>query len=230
MILRVASFFIFFVTSLQSFEQQKIVTLDYFFNNEYKKNVNGVEERFHYIWEDKSINGYSIWGDIFNRKGVITKKLETAPTKEALSKTDIYMIVDPDTWKETLHPNYMNADYAKVISDWVKQGGVLVMLTNDSVNAELHQFNQLAEIFGIRFTDTVRNSVTKDITVGRIIVPEENEIFKKTKVLYLKGISTITLRKPAKALLSDRGDIIMAISKYGKGTVFAVGDPWIYNE
>jgi unsaturated rhamnogalacturonyl hydrolase len=37
-------------------------------------------------------------------------------------------------------------------------------------------------------------------------------------------------RKPAKALLSDRGDIIMAISKYGKGTVFAVGDPWIYNE
>jgi len=22
----------------------------------------------------------------------------------------------------------------------------------------------------------------------------------------------------------------MAISKYGKGTVFALGDPWIYNE
>ena len=22
----------------------------------------------------------------------------------------------------------------------------------------------------------------------------------------------------------------MAVSKYGKGTVFAVGDPWLYNE
>ncbi|RYD79684.1 MAG: hypothetical protein EOP55_04150, partial [Sphingobacteriales bacterium] len=26
------------------------------------------------------------------------------------------------------------------------------------------------------------------------------------------------------------GDVIIATAKYGKGTVFAVGDPWFYNE
>ena len=35
---------------------------------------------------------------------------------------------------------------------------------------------------------------------------------------------------PAASLLEDRGDILMASAKYGKGTVFAVADPWIYNE
>jgi unsaturated rhamnogalacturonyl hydrolase len=28
----------------------------------------------------------------------------------------------------------------------------------------------------------------------------------------------------------DAGDTIMAVAKFGKGTVFAVGDPWLYNE
>jgi unsaturated rhamnogalacturonyl hydrolase len=31
-------------------------------------------------------------------------------------------------------------------------------------------------------------------------------------------------------VLQDRGDILMATAKYGRGTVFAVADPWIYNE
>ena len=35
---------------------------------------------------------------------------------------------------------------------------------------------------------------------------------------------------PAKAVVTDQGDVLMAVSKYGKGTVFAVVDPWVYNE
>ncbi len=31
-------------------------------------------------------------------------------------------------------------------------------------------------------------------------------------------------------VLEDNGDIVMANTKFGKGTVFAIGDPWIYNE
>ena len=38
------------------------------------------------------------------------------------------------------------------------------------------------------------------------------------------------VKTPATALISQDGDVIMATAKYGKGTVFAVGDPWIYNE
>ena len=228
-------FFLFFAfsaffTSNSSYAQQKTVTLDYFFNNEYKKNADSIKVRFHYIWEDKSINGYSIWGDIFTSKGVKLKSLTVAPTVEGLKGTDIYIITDPDNSKESPTPNYMNADYVKVISHWVKQGGVLVMMTNDSANNELPHFNLLAEAFGIRFTDKVRNAVLKDISVGRINVPEQHEIFNTAKVLYLKGISTIAIKGPARSILEDKGDIIMASAKYGKGTVFAIGDPWIYNE
>ena len=35
---------------------------------------------------------------------------------------------------------------------------------------------------------------------------------------------------PARPLIEDRGDVIMAVAKFGKGTVFVVGDPWLYNE
>ena len=219
-----------FIIIAPAVAQQKTVTLDYFFNNEYQKKPGGAMERFHYTWEDTTLNGYSIWGDIFRQKGVITKSLETAPTKEALKGTDIYIITDPDTEKESPHPNYMSPEYAAVIADWVNKGGVLVLMANDSANAELHHFNQLAELFGIHFTDKVRNSVLKDISVGRINVPAEHEIFKTGKVLYLKGISTITIQGKAKAVVEDKGDIIMASSKYGKGIVFAIVDPWIYNE
>ena len=31
-------------------------------------------------------------------------------------------------------------------------------------------------------------------------------------------------------MVTKEGDIIMAVARYGKGTVFAVGDPWLYNE
>jgi unsaturated rhamnogalacturonyl hydrolase len=210
--------------------QNKSVTLDYYYNNEYKINPDNSKERFHYIWEDKTLNGYSIWGSIFNEKGLTTKKLETAPSADNLKGTSIYIITDPDTEKESPKPNYMSAADVKVIANWVKQGGVLVMMTNDSANAELPHFNLLADAFGIHFTDKVRNSVTKDISVGKVMVSDNQEVFKTARTLYLKGISTITVSGNAKAVVEDKGDIIMASTKYGKGTVFAIGDPWIYNE
>jgi unsaturated rhamnogalacturonyl hydrolase len=46
----------------------------------------------------------------------------------------------------------------------------------------------------------------------------------------LKEISTLQLKPPARAVFVDNNDNIMAVAKYGKGTAFAVGDPWLYNE
>ncbi|RYZ46286.1 MAG: glycoside hydrolase family 88 protein, partial [Sphingobacteriales bacterium] len=37
-------------------------------------------------------------------------------------------------------------------------------------------------------------------------------------------------KSKAQSAYSDKGDVLMAIAKVGKGKVFAVGDPWIYNE
>jgi unsaturated rhamnogalacturonyl hydrolase len=66
--------------------------------------------------------------------------------------------------------------------------------------------------------------------MGLISVPAGNEIFVSSPNLYLKEISTLNLKSPAKSVLNHNGDVAMAISKFGKGTVFAVGDPWLYNE
>jgi unsaturated rhamnogalacturonyl hydrolase len=46
----------------------------------------------------------------------------------------------------------------------------------------------------------------------------------------LKEVSTLRLSSPARPLLQDSGDTVMAVAKFGRGTVFAVGDPWLYNE
>jgi len=62
------------------------------------------------------------------------------------------------------------------------------------------------------------------------MVTQGNAIFKTARQLYLKEISTLSLAPPAKALLQHNGDVIMATARFGRGTVFAVGDPWLYNE
>jgi len=49
--------------------------------------------------------------------------------------------------------------------------------------------------------------------------------------VFMKDVCSIGTSFPAQpALKNKNGATIIAIAKYGKGTVFAVGDPWFYNE
>lgn len=125
----------------------------------------------------------------------------------------------------------MNETAAAEIANWVKQGGVLLMMTNDTANCDLQHFNILAGKFGIHFTDKSRNMVkNNEFETGAVYNNSINPVFKKTKKMYLKEISTIEVQSPATALITRDGDVIFATARYGKGTVFAVGDPWLYNE
>jgi len=211
--------------------QQITVTLDNFFNNEWKKDSAGKMIPFHYTWNDEENSGFSQFGDLFAKHQAKTNILTAAPTKENLAKTDIYIIVDPDTDRETAHPNYIAQKDIKVIADWVDHGGVLVLMGNDSANAEFQHFNVLASRFGIHFDQNVKNRVHDDnFEEGAISIPKNNPIFKSAPRVFLKDVSTITVKSPAKIVLTKGPDKIIAVSKYGRGTVFAVGDPWFYNE
>jgi unsaturated rhamnogalacturonyl hydrolase len=149
----------------------------------------------------------------------------------SLSKADVYIIVDPDTEKETSDPKYMNEKVAATIADWVKGGGVLALMANDHGNCDLEHFNILAAKFGVHFNlDSVNHVEANKFEQGRVIVQDPNEILTAAKTLYLKEISTLKLSQPAKPLLEQNGAVIMATVKYGKGAVFLVGDPWLYNE
>jgi unsaturated rhamnogalacturonyl hydrolase len=83
----------------------------------------------------------------------------------------------------------------------------------------------------MHFNEDSRNRVKgMNFKQGAINVPPDNEIFKTAKKVYIKELSTLTVTAPAHSALTDKGDVIVAVAKYGKGTVFAVGDPWFYNE
>jgi unsaturated rhamnogalacturonyl hydrolase len=58
----------------------------------------------------------------------------------------------------------------------------------------------------------------------------DHPIFKGVTKIYIKEISDINISGNAKAILTEKGKVLMAENKFGKGYVFAIGDPWIYNE
>ncbi|MBK0383089.1 glycoside hydrolase family 88 protein [Pedobacter sp. SD-b] len=211
--------------------QNKTVLLDNYFNNETRKDITGKPESFHYLWNEWDNNGFGILGESIRNMGAKTETLKEGPTASNLSNASVYIIVDPDTKKETANPNYMMAPYIHNIVEWVKQGGVLLLMANDSSNCELPHFNDLARQFGIRFKDELKNAVIgSQFDMGMIKIPEGNNVFPSGPQTYLKEISTLAIKTPAKAIVENKGDVIMASAKIGKGTVFAVGDPWLYNE
>ena len=112
------------------------------------------------------------------------------------------------------------------------QGGLdAYIVGNDFGNADFDHWNILAGKFGIEFNKDNKNLVKNDTyEQGRVNVPDGNPIFKNARELFLKELSTLTLSGKAQAVLEWNGDKIMAVARHGKGTVFALGDPWLYNE
>ncbi|GAB3941364.1 hypothetical protein GCM10028805_04480 [Spirosoma harenae] len=209
----------------------KTVAVDNYFNHESRKGYNGEQEPFHYTWDDHQHSGFFWWGTIFRNLGAKTTTITGAPTTASLKGVDVYIIVDPDTPKETPKPNYVSESDINAIANWVQAGGTLVLMANDTSNCEHLHFNQLAARFGLQFLPKNRNMVQgNQFEQGKISVPAGNAIFPKTRMVYIKELSPLRIKSPAKTAVTDAGDVIMGVAKVGKGTVFAVGDPWLYNE
>jgi unsaturated rhamnogalacturonyl hydrolase len=125
----------------------------------------------------------------------------------------------------------MQPEDAAQIAEWVKAGGVLMIFENDSASADIEHLNLLSENFGIHYNSVLRNQVDGNkFEMGKVPIQSSGPIFHDQHTAYMKEICTISVKSPAIELLRDRGDILMAKAKYGKGTVFATVDPWLYNE
>jgi unsaturated rhamnogalacturonyl hydrolase len=209
----------------------KNVVMDNYFNNEWRKNGFGANMRRHYTWDDTENGGFSLFGNIWQYYGANLSGLEAAPTAANLKNASVYIMVDPDGNKDTKTPNFMDERSATEIANWVKGGGVLLLMTNDTANCDLQHFNMLSDKFGIHFLDKSRNMVkNNEFETGAVCNKNNNPVFKQTKKMYLKEISVLQVKSPATSLITQDGDVIFATAAYGKGTVFAVGDPWLYNE
>jgi unsaturated rhamnogalacturonyl hydrolase len=218
-------------TPTEALGQGKTVMVDAWFNSQTRKNAMGQTELFHYKWDDDANSGFAFFGRAFQRYGAMLATEKTAPTSTDLSKAQIYVLASPDIPVKNPTPNYMDKVSGDVIQAWVKGGGVLILMENDAANSEFEHFNTMSERFGIHFNPVTRNKVDGDRwDMGTVMIPTGTGVFEVPHKAYLKEICTIRTSGPAKAVIKDQGDVLMAVSKYGKGTVFAVVDPWIYNE
>jgi unsaturated rhamnogalacturonyl hydrolase len=214
-----------------SADRSERVLVDAWFNSQQRTNAAGKQEYFHYKWDDVSNSGFFLFGQIFRGFGVATDTLYSAPTAANLKGAQFYIIVSPDIPAKNPQPHYVQPEDARQVAEWVKAGGVLVLMANDPANGEIEHLDLLADVFGIHFNPILSHHVIgKAHDTGRIPVAGSGPLFHYPHTLFMKDTCTISIKGPAASLLQDRGDILMASAKYGKGTVFAVADPWVYNE
>ncbi len=204
------------------------VSLDNWYNRETSSKTG---KPFHYLWTDTENSGFSRLGKVFTDAGAKISTLENAPAKADLAKTDIYIIVDPDTTTESASPNYILTPEIKLIKKWVKKGGVLLLMANDGPNCEFTHFNQLAGQFGMYFNAVTLNPVKgNQWEMGAETNLPDHPLFMGVSKIYMKEVSPITIKGNAQKVLTDGDNIYIAESGFGKGFVLAIGDPWLYNE
>jgi unsaturated rhamnogalacturonyl hydrolase len=212
---------------VQNLFSQPVVGLDNWYNRETNAKTG---KPFHYLWTDTEFSGFSRWGEIFTIRGAKITTLGK-PDAAVLNKINIYIIVDPDTTAENPSPNYIMPEDIALIKRWVEDGGVLAVLANDGPNCEFTHLNALMKQFGMTFNHVTLHPVTgNDFEMGASTNLPDHPLFKGVTKIYLKEISDLNLSGTAKAILTEKGKVLMAENKFGKGYVFAVGDPWIYNE
>jgi unsaturated rhamnogalacturonyl hydrolase len=108
---------------------------------------------------------------------------------------------------------------------------VLVLMDNDPANADIEHLDLLADRFGVHLDPLLRHhAIGDDIASGTIAVNGDGPVFFHPHIFFMKDTCTISVKSSALGLVRDGTDIVMATAKYGKGTVFAVVDPWLYNE
>lgn len=208
-----------------------VVMVDGWFNSQMRTDAFGKQVEFHYKWDTEDMPGYSLFGHLFREFGAETRELDAEPTFDGLRRAQVFVIASPDNLDKNPHAHFANAKDAEQIARWVKAGGVLLIMENDTSFADLDHFNVVAEKFGIHFNSVLRKHVIgTQWEMGKIAIDGGGPIFHHPHTIYVKDVCTISVKSPAKPLLQQGNDIFMAEAKYGKGTVFAMVDPWLYNE
>ncbi len=198
----------------------QVVAVDGFHNDETKMPD-------HYRWEGTGQGGYSELGKVIQSLGGELQTVKQRVTPASLKGVHVFIIADPDTPAEAENPKYLEPSEIDALAGWVRSGGRLVLLGNDKGNAEFEHFNQLAKRFGIEFLeDTYPKVKGKGILAAR----GTGSIFDDGLTVYLVEIAPLKITGNVRVLLEDHGTPVMALAEVDKGMVFALGDPWVYNE
>lgn len=219
-------------STFRSWQQQKkrTVLLDRYYNSERKPDSSGQLQFFHYTWEEEGFPGFSELGKLFQEQGAELSSQDGPPDIYKMEDVSIYVIVDPDNLKDNPNPNYIGVSDIPSLKFWVEAGGVLVLMANDSANCDLVHLNRLSDLFGIHFSDKTVNRVPDDRFESGTVKSVRNDIISTKLNMFIKEACTLSLSGKSEVLAKSDKDVIMAYSRYGKGVVVAIGDPWLYNE
>ncbi|MGC2638216.1 MAG: DUF4350 domain-containing protein [Acidobacteriaceae bacterium] len=206
------------------------ILLDAWYNSQTRPGADGKPELYHYKWDDTTASGYSLFGQMWRDAGVATETLTTEPTAAALKGAQYYVIVSPDNPAKNQHPHFMTEADAAAIEQWVGAGGVLLMMENDPANADIAHLDLLADKFGLHFNNVlVHHVVGDDFPAGRINVGAKAP-FTHPHTIYMKDTCSLALSGKTVPLIVWKGDTLMGWTRFGRGIVVAVTDPWLYNE
>jgi unsaturated rhamnogalacturonyl hydrolase len=199
---------------------QTVVALDGYHNNE-----RPMPE--HYQWEGTTAGSFSKLANGFREHDVEVRTLRAPIDAASLQGINLLIIVDPDTPAETPDPKYIEDAEIEALGKWVNDGGRLVLLGNDKGHAEFVHFNRLASRFGIQFLEE-----TYPKTSGKaiLVATGKHAIFEGGLQAYLVEVAPLRLVAPAEPMLTHEGTDVMALAHVGRGMVFALGDPWLYDE
>jgi len=181
----------------------------------------------HYQWEGTTDGGFSKLANGFREHEVEVRTLRSRIDAASLQGVNLLIVVDPDTPEETPEPKYIEDSGIQAIARWVNDGGRLVLLGNDKGHAEFTHFNRLASRFGIRFLEETYPKVSGKAI---LIATGKHPIFEGGLQAYLVEVAPLKLVAPAEPMLTHEGTDVMALAHVGRGMVFALGDPWLYNE
>jgi unsaturated rhamnogalacturonyl hydrolase len=199
----------------------KVIALDGWHND---------EKLPHYRWEATYPGGYSQLGDLLKGMGGELRTIHEPLSAKTLTGADCLIVADPDTPEESDDPKYFTAPENAAVEAWVRAGGRLVLLGNDKGNAEFEHFNELAGRFGLQFIES-KHVNAQGVSKLKLKGTAENPVFSGGLEFYAVDVAPLAVKnRTAEILLSDNGEDIMAIVRHGKGLVFALGDPWLYNE
>ncbi|HWQ55404.1 MAG TPA: DUF4350 domain-containing protein [Bryobacteraceae bacterium] len=197
-----------------------IVAVDAFHND---------EKETHYRWEGTDPGGFSSLAALLAGMGARTRSLRQRLTTQYLAGVDCLILAAPDTPAESGAPRYITNLEVQSLAAWVRNGGTLVLLGNNRGNAGFVHLNRLARRFGIRFAERTVGGAAADGRLKFDVAPS-SPVFPRGGAFYAEDVVPLEIAGTARPLLQHNGEVIMAIAQFGRGTVFALGDPWIYNK